>query len=121
MPNLFARELRQRSTDSERKLWHLLRNRQLEGHKFRRQQPIGPYVADFVCLECKLIIEADGGQHQAQSNYDEERTLYMESQGFRVLRFWNNDILTNPESTLETIRLALMTTIKGETESTGTQ
>jgi very-short-patch-repair endonuclease len=78
----------------ERKLWSVLRNRQLEDAKFRRQQPIGPFIADFVCQEQRLIVEADGGQH-AESLADARRTAFLESKGYRVLRFWNNDILSN--------------------------
>src|SRR4029079_12797034 len=91
---LKAQRLRREMTDAERKLWSVLRNRKLNGAKFRRQQPLGPYIADFVCQECRLIIEADGGQH-ADNASDARRTAFLESVGYRVLRFWNNDILTN--------------------------
>src|SRR5437899_1689174 len=89
-----AQRLRREMTDAERKLWSALRSRQMEGAKFRRQQPIGPFIADFVCQERRLIIEADGGQH-AESSTDDRRTAFLESKGYRVLRFWNNDILQN--------------------------
>ncbi|HEY6896535.1 MAG TPA: endonuclease domain-containing protein [Rhodocyclaceae bacterium] len=108
VPNDRARNLRKRATDTERKLWHHLRDRQIEGHKFRRQHPIGPYFADFVCIERQLIIEADGGQHAAQADYDERRSAFLQAQGFRVLRFWDNDVLTNMDGVLEVIRLALI-------------
>jgi very-short-patch-repair endonuclease len=95
-------------TDAERKLWSALRDRQLDGAKFRRQQPIGPFVADFVCQERRLIIEADGGQH-AESANDARRTKFLESKGYRVLRFWNNDILRNLDGVAQVIAAALST------------
>ncbi len=82
--------------------------RQLEGHKFRRQQPIGRYVVDFVCLEKKLVIELDGGQHAVQVLSDVERTAWLETQGFRVLRFWNHHVLGEIEGVMESIREALV-------------
>jgi primosomal protein N' (replication factor Y) len=99
----FARDLRKFSTDAERRLWSRLRNRRLFGFKFRRQQPLGPYVVDFVCFECRMIVEADGGQHANDSAYDEARTNYLDSCGYRVLRFWNNDILADTEGVLTKI------------------
>ena len=105
-----ARQLRRDQTDAEGKLWYLLRNRNLASRKFKRQVPIGRFIADFACLELKLIIEADGGQHADQQDYDEARTAWLESEGWRVLRFWNRDILTNidgvAEAILEAIRLS---------------
>lgn len=98
-----ARHLRKNSTEAERKLWSRLRRKQLLGYRFRRQRPIGPYIVDFVCLEASLIVEVDGGQHAEQIAKDEARTLYLEKKGFRVIRFWNNDVLANTESVLETI------------------
>ena len=92
-----ARALRKNPTDVERLLWRHLRMRQLDGYKFRRQQPIGNYIVDFVCLEKRLIIELDGGQHAEQSNYDSERDAWLRNQRFTVLRFWNNDVLINVE------------------------
>ena len=77
-----------------------LRNRQICQLKFRRQVPIGRYIADFVCFENKLIIELDGGQHADAENYDEERTVWLQSQGFVVVRFWNNDVMSNMEGVL---------------------
>ena len=87
-----VRELRQNSTDAERRLWHFLRAKRLKGYKFRRQHIIYPFVVDFVCLERKLIIELDGGQHAEHGHYDEKRTSYLQSKGYRVLRFWNLDV-----------------------------
>ena len=101
-----AKRLRRNLTDAERKLWPLIRSRQLGGAKFRRQQPIGPFVADFVCQEARLIVEADGGQH-AESGDDQRRTKFLNCAGYRVLRFWNNDILGNSEGVLQVIAEAL--------------
>jgi very-short-patch-repair endonuclease len=101
-----AQSLRSQLTDAERKLWSALRNRQLSGAKFRRQQPIGPFIADFVCQAQRLIVEADGGQH-AESIIDERRTAFLESRGYRVLRFWNNDILSNIDGVAQVIAAAL--------------
>jgi len=80
-------------TDTERFAWARLRSRRLAGYKFRRQMPIGPYIVDFVCLERRLIIELDGGQHVEQEDYDTKRTLWLQSQGFEVLRFWDHEVL----------------------------
>ena len=98
-----ARELRQDMTDAEQRLWHHLRNRQLSGHKFRRQHDIEHYIADFACTEALLIVELDGGQHADQADYDERRMQHLQARGYRVLRFWNNDVLTNIESVLTVI------------------
>jgi very-short-patch-repair endonuclease len=103
-----AQRLRRELTDAERKLWSILRNRQLYSAKFRRQQPIGPFIADFACQESRLIIEADGGQH-AGSAVDARRTQFLESKGYRVLRFWNNDILNNLDGVAQVIASALST------------
>ncbi len=97
-----ARSLRRDMTDSERKLWSKLRGEQL-GVKFRRQHPLGSYIADFACLLPKLIVELDGSQHQAQQDYDARRTEFFEAQGFDVLRFGSNDPFTNLEGTLQAI------------------
>ena len=96
-----ARRLRQDLTDAERKLWQCLRNRQLEGLKFRRQHPVPPYIVDFVCLSNRMVIELDGSQHTHA--VDASRTRYLQSQGFHVLRFWSNEVLTNPEAVVEAI------------------
>jgi len=98
-----ARNLRHKATDAEQLLWHLLRNRRLAGAKFRRQHPIGPYIADFHCNEYLLVIELDGGQHSEQKNYDAQRTAFLQAQGLTVLRFWNNQILSETEAVLEAI------------------
>ena len=102
-----ARGLRSRQTDAEAKLWWHLRNRTPSGFKFRRQAPMGPYIVDFVCLERSLIVEADGSQH-ADSKSDKERDRYFTGRGYRVLRFWNREILHETESVLESIHNALM-------------
>jgi adenine-specific DNA-methyltransferase len=88
-------------------LWSKLRNRQLAGFKFRRQQPIGRFVVDFVCLEHRLVIELDGGQHAMQLPDDQARTQYLNIEGYRVLRFWNNQVLQEVDSVLEVIDEAL--------------
>ena len=102
-----AKSLRREMTDAERRLWSVLRSRQLSGAKFRRQQPIGPFIADFVCQELRLIVEADGGHH-AESASDARRTAFLATKGYRVLRFWNNEILQNLEGVAETILAALV-------------
>jgi very-short-patch-repair endonuclease len=107
MANERARALRGNLTDAELRLWARLRRKQVDGHRFRWQVPIGPYIADFVCLDAKLVIEVDGGQHNDDTLRDARRTALMEAQGFRVLRFWNNDVLGNIEGVLEIIRQAL--------------
>ena len=99
-----AIELRKNSTDAERLLWRHLKARQLDGLKFRRQEQIGRFIADFVCYEKNIVVEADGGQHAYEKTKDEERTQWLNSQGFSVLRFWNNEILTNIEGVMESIR-----------------
>lgn len=91
-----ARVLRSRMTDAERKLWFALRGRRFANFKFRRQVPLGRYIADFVCFEARLVIEADGGQH-AGSMHDKLRDRWVIANGFRMLRFWNNDVLSNLE------------------------
>jgi very-short-patch-repair endonuclease len=87
-----ARALRGNQTDVERLVWFRLRNRKFSGFKFRRQVPIGPYIADFVCYDRRLIVELDGEQHAAQRDYDARRTDWLEGQGFRVMRFWNFEV-----------------------------
>jgi len=99
--------LRVNQTDAERRLWSHLRNRGLEGHKFRRQFTVGPFIADFVCAEDMLIVELDGGQHSERISEDARRTVFLESLGYRVLRFWNNDVLLNTDGVLEAILSAL--------------
>ena len=98
-----ARALRLSSTDAERALWQRLRGRHLNGCKFRRQFPVAGFVVDFVCLERSVVIELDGSQHFEQSAHDEGRTAVLAKCGFRVLRFWNNDVLANLDGVLEEI------------------
>jgi very-short-patch-repair endonuclease len=100
-PNV--KRLRRDQTDAERKLWMRLRDRQLNGLKFRRQQPIGRYVVDFCCPECRLVIELDGGHHASQVQKDQRRTEFLNKAGYRVLRFWDNEVLTEPEAVLQKI------------------
>ncbi|OFZ68129.1 MAG: DNA (cytosine-5-)-methyltransferase [Betaproteobacteria bacterium RBG_16_58_11] len=102
-----ARSLRSNQTDAERLLWRHLRAGRLEGHKFKRQQPLGPYIADFVCFKAMLVVELDGGQHADQVNEDAERTRWLTSQGYRVLRFWNNELIENMEGVWAVISAAL--------------
>lgn len=101
----FARRLRRDMTDAERRLWYFLRNRALLGWKFRRQVPIGPYIADFACLEARLILELDGGHHTPVR--DAARTAALQALGFRLLRFWDNDALLQTEAVLDAIARAL--------------
>ena len=107
---LHARALRHNPTEAEKLLWRQLRMWQIDGFKFRRQQPIGPYIVDFVCLEKRLIIELDGGQHAEQVEYDAERDAWLYEQGFTVLRFWNNDVLQNINGVKESILSKLEST-----------
>lgn len=102
-----ARLLRKNSTDAEKRLWGWLRNRGLNGWKFRRQFPIGQYIVDFECHELKLIVEADGGQHAKRQLYDIRRTEYLQSKGYQIVRFWNNEVLGNLEGVLEALTLSL--------------
>jgi very-short-patch-repair endonuclease len=98
-----ARSLRRRQSDAERKLWQALRARRTDGLKFKRQVPIGRYIADFMCFECKLIVELDGNQHAEKATYDGERTRWLEAQGFRVVRYGNYDALSNLDATVRDI------------------
>lgn len=106
-PTLRSRELRNNATVAERKLWQHIRNRQLSGARFNRQVPIGPFICDFVARTPKLIIELDGGQHAVRTVEDERRTRFLESRGYRVLRFWNNDVLENVGGVLSVIQASL--------------
>ena len=96
---ILARNLRKNSTIQERRLWNLLKNRQFHNLKFKRQQPVGDYIVDFICKEAKIIIEIDGGQHNELENieYDKTRTEYLNTLGYKVIRFWNNEIYENIE------------------------
>lgn len=105
-PSPHARPLRRAMTDAEKTLWEALRNRQLDGRKFRRQMTIGPYIADFACIAARLIIELDGGQHTTSAT-DTRRTARLEAQGWHVLRYWNHDVLENLEGVLAAITAAL--------------
>ncbi|MGA8032980.1 MAG: DUF559 domain-containing protein [Casimicrobiaceae bacterium] len=98
-----ARQLRRESTDAEQRLWWLLRDRRLAGHKFRRQHSIGPYFADLACVERRIIIELDGGQHVERRAYDDRRSTWLEGRGWRVLRFWDDDVLLRTGDVLEVI------------------
>ena len=102
-----SRELRRDGTAAEQALWRRLRSHQLAGCKFRRQHPIGHYVVDFVCLERRLIIEVDGGYHAVNRKEDADRTKWLEAEGYRVLRFWNDEVLNNLEGVLSAIERAL--------------
>lgn len=97
-----ARSLRARMTDAERKLWFALKDRRFQGLKFRRQVPVGPYIADSLCFDLRLVVEVDGGQH-AESLRDADRDRWFADNGFRPLRFWNNDVLSNLEGVLTVI------------------
>ena len=103
-----AKALRTNQTDAEQRLWYHLRAHRFMDLKFKRQRPMGSYIVDFVCEEHRLIIEIDGGQHQAeQATYDQQRDAWLHSQGYTVLRFWNNDVMQNLEGVLEKIRSTL--------------
>ncbi len=105
----FARQLRQNQTDVEQLLWKYLRNRRFDGVKFRRQHPIDPYIVDFICLEKKLIIELDGGNHNTEEGKknDKERSLYLQKNNYKLLRFWNNELITDLDEVLLIIHHAL--------------
>ena len=101
------RSLRSFSTDAEGLLWSRFRGRRLEGHKFRRQVWLGNYIVDFVCLDQGLVVEADGGQHAEHDDYDDRRTAFLAKEGFRVLRFWNNDVIANVDGVMMVVIEAL--------------
>ena len=101
-----AARLRREMTDVERRFWSAVRDRRLEGFKFRRQATIGRYVVDFLCVEARLIVELDGGQHDVAR--DAVRTAFLEGEGYRVLRFWNSDVVENFEGVMERVRLVLV-------------
>jgi very-short-patch-repair endonuclease len=98
-----ARQLRNHSTDAERRLWYFLRRQQLGGRKFRRQYPLAGYIVDFVCVPARLVIELDGGQHVDATDYDEQRTGALQREGYRVLRFWNHDVLLRTDDVVAEI------------------
>jgi len=105
----YAREMRKAPSDAEARLWYFLRDRRFLGYKFRRQKPIGQYIVDFICVECGLVIELDGGQHAEPQHKEEDcrRTAYLESLGLQVMRFWNEEVLRETEMVLERIYDAL--------------
>jgi very-short-patch-repair endonuclease len=102
-----AKILRSHQTEVEERLWYHLRAHRFMGLKFKRQKPMGSYIVDFVCVERRLIIELDGGQHAEQTAYDQRRDAWLSNQGYTVLRFWNNEVMQELEGVLEKIRLAL--------------
>lgn len=104
----FVKSLRKRSTDAESLLWKHLRAKRLKGLKFRRQEPIGKYIADFVCYEKQIIIEVDGGQHSIDKDRDNERDIWFKGEGFKVLRFWNNEVLNDTEAVLTAIMMSCL-------------
>ncbi|MGK7344466.1 MAG: endonuclease domain-containing protein [Candidatus Nitrospinota bacterium M3_3B_026] len=106
----FARDLRKEPTEAERRLWRRLRMKQMDGVKFRRQHPIGKYIVDFICLEKRLIVEIDGGQHGKERGREDDkiRDEWFSLRGYKVLRFWNNEVMKNTEGVLETIYKACM-------------
>ena len=109
-----SRKLRASQTEAETKLWNRIRNRQISGFKFVRQEPIGRYICDFVCREQGIVIEVDGGQH-LESKRDEIRDQYLADQGYRVMRFWNNDVLSNIDGVLMVLDKALRhTAVRGD-------
>lgn len=105
----FARNLRKQQTDVERKIWYFLRSRRFGNYKFRRQYVVGQFIVDFCCVEEKIIIEIDGGQHniQKQQKYDDVRTEYLNQKGYRVYRFWDHEVMQNPERIFEELALKL--------------
>ena len=112
-----AGQLRTSQTDAEQRLWYYLRAQRFLGLKFKRQKPIGRYIADFVCMEYRLVIEADGGQHDGVK--DERRDAWFKEQGFTVLRFWNHEILGQTQAVLERIRAAVMALSPGPSPAGG--
>lgn len=104
-----ARQLRKKPTEAELRLWSAIRRRQLDGLRFRRQVPLGSFIVDFACYDARLVIELDGGQHAEQQQADAARTAWLESRGFQVLRFWNNEVFENLDGVLTVIRDAAIT------------
>lgn len=107
-PTLRSRELRSNATDAERRLWRELSARKIVGIRLNRQFPIGPFICDFVSRGAKLVVEVDGGQHTARADADKRRTAYLQSQGYRVIRFWNNDVLENTDGVVRAIEVVLL-------------
>ena len=108
-PTARSRELRLNPTDAEQKMWSRLQARQVAGTRFNRQFPVGPFICDFVSRAAKLVVEIDGGQHAQQEEEDAQRSEYLKARGYRVVRFWNNDVLGNVDGVVETIEQILMT------------
>jgi very-short-patch-repair endonuclease len=98
-----ARRLRRDMTEAEKRLWYLLRGHRFDGVKFKRQVQVGPYIVDFASISRRLIIELDGGQHDSQREYDARRTAWLEADGYRVIRFWNNEVFENLDFVLQSI------------------
>ncbi|RJR43465.1 MAG: endonuclease domain-containing protein [Deltaproteobacteria bacterium] len=103
MATQLARVMRKNMTDAERRLWYRLRDRRLGEWKFRRQHPVGPYIVDFICIEKKVVIEVDGGQHGEYEEADRQRTAFLTEQGYRVMRFWNHEVLQETDAVMDTI------------------
>jgi very-short-patch-repair endonuclease len=103
-----GRKLRGTMTDAEVRVWVRLRGEQIDGHRFRRQVAMAPYIVDFVCMKARLVVEVDGGHHAETAARDACRTAWLESRGFKVLRFWNTDVLRNTAGVLESVRAALL-------------
>jgi very-short-patch-repair endonuclease len=103
-----ARQLRKLPTPAEKRLWLVLRGEKLNGLHFRRQHALGKYIIDFVCVKWKLAIEIDGSQHLEQSDYDIQRTAYLESQGYKLIRFWNDQVMNDIEGVIQSIEAALI-------------
>ena len=112
-----ARELRRRMTQAERLLWRHLRARRFFGYKFRRQVPIGPFIVDLVCMDARLVIEVDGGQHACRHLQDEARDAFLAREGFRTVRFWNNEVLGNVEGVLAHLGAVLDVFVDGRADS----
>jgi len=105
-----AKELRNQATPAERALWRAMSRRQIAGHKFCRQMPVGPYFADFLCREARLVVELDGYSHDTQQEQDARRDAFMKAEGYRVLRFSNGDVLSNLEGVVQSTAIALAET-----------
>jgi very-short-patch-repair endonuclease len=104
-----ARALRRDMTEAERKIWKMFRSRRFAGYKLRRQVPLERYIVDFACHEARLVIEIDGGQHGSSSESEIERSEFLKKEGYKILRFWNNEVLANPEGVLSQILDVLLT------------
>ncbi len=114
-----AKALRSKQTEAEQQLWYHLRAHRFMDLKFKRQKPVGRYIVDFVCLELRLVIEVDGGQHVEQVAYDRQRDIWLQEQGFTAVRFWNNEVMQELERVLEQIRLIAGTLSPGPSPTSG--